>query len=411
MTCTEPEIWKVVPDADAPDDVISAYLEHTGRCEYHADIERRRMMAVRISFDSARSLTSTGTLTFSDEEEAAVLGAAKKLEAFRKSDKKISSLSFKIEGQEIGNLKFGRWRSAKINIRTSKPLQIFGRAAADDPELMLGTYLPLGQKEAGSYILPITGGQALHFKVKPGPEESVAIKVSCLLLPQTHKPSWFEKFKLAPAPAQFALTGVVIILACGLATLAVLLYQFGGISVALNGSEVPPVAVGPLETPLPSPQPLPSIAPQVKPEPPFIAQNRGPNVDPLGRGTRAPSSIESRRLLREVKTIFIKVEGPTELGERILPGLQTALNSHVQLLTEAESSGADAHLIIRLTRRNNSIFVRADLVNEPGKIIWPAKGRASSYKQPLSDIETVGVQIGNNLSADITKARATKTQP
>src|SRR6185369_9188464 len=131
-------------------------------------------------------------LTFSDEEEAAVLDAANKLEAFRKSEKKISSLSFKIEGQEIGNLSFGRWRSARIKIRKSKPLQVFGRAD-DDPELMLGTYLPLGQKEAGSYILPITEGQALHFKVKPGPEESIAIKISCLLLPQTHKLSWFEK--------------------------------------------------------------------------------------------------------------------------------------------------------------------------------------------------------------------------
>jgi hypothetical protein len=180
LECTEHELWASIPGWDAPDEVIEQYFDHLNACPYHTELERRTTAAVQMTFDAARSVSENGSLTFSDREEAAALDALAHLEAFRESGALVSALTLKVEGEEIGSLTFADGRGLRKKIGRRQPLQVYGRASADGPELLLSTYVPTAQDHPGSYRVRVNDRQTLLLDVKPSRGANIQFKISCL---------------------------------------------------------------------------------------------------------------------------------------------------------------------------------------------------------------------------------------
>jgi len=132
------------------------------------------------------------------------------------------------------------------------------------------------------------------------------------------------------------------------------------------------------------------------------SRNAGP-LEPYDRGTRTLSAAESRRQLREVKKVFIRVEGPEVLANRVRPAVEAALPATIEVLTAGNESGADAHLIIRLASDGQTASATARLVNRDGRALWPVKA-LPPIKKNTAAAEEIGKEVGNALSDEIKRA-------
>lgn len=179
LRCIEPELWATIPDEDAPDELIEQYLEHLSACPYHAEEERRRTDAVRLSFEAARSATPHGALTFTGEEEAAALEELDRLRAFRASGAQVGALTLKINGERIGSLDFANGRKKRFKLDGRQPLQIYGRAVAGETDLLLATYVPAVRNQPGYYPVPLNKQQALSLTVVPSRGTKVNLTIAC----------------------------------------------------------------------------------------------------------------------------------------------------------------------------------------------------------------------------------------
>jgi hypothetical protein len=65
LKCTEPERWTIVPDSEAADDEIVAYLDHVERCPFHSTLENRELQFVKKDFQTARELAPDRQLPLS----------------------------------------------------------------------------------------------------------------------------------------------------------------------------------------------------------------------------------------------------------------------------------------------------------------------------------------------------------
>lgn len=65
LKCTEPERWTIVPDSEAADDEIVAYLDHVERCPFHSTLENRELELVKKDFQTARELAPDRQLPLS----------------------------------------------------------------------------------------------------------------------------------------------------------------------------------------------------------------------------------------------------------------------------------------------------------------------------------------------------------
>lgn len=134
----------------------------------------------------------------------------------------------------------------------------------------------------------------------------------------------------------------------------------------------------------------------------FPPRNAKP-AEPFDPAVRAPGVSETLKRLREVKKIFVRVEGPAELALRVRPTLEAALTSDVVILKPGEESGADAHLIIQLDSKGTATFARARLVNRDGEVIWPARS-AVTVQRATANVEEIGGDVGRALSGDMKRA-------
>lgn len=170
----------------------------------------------------------------------------------------------------------------------------------------------------------------------------------------------------------------------------------------------PPTPEGRLVEDQPTNTPPPDGGrPDKHPTEPEIAQHLPPRnarpLEPYDRGTRGLSVAESRKYLREVKEVFVRVEGPKELADRVRPAAEAALSVTTVVLTAGGESAADAHLIIRLTSDGQSATATARLINREGKVLWPVKA-PPPIKKNTAAVEEIGKEVGTALSDEIKKA-------
>ena len=204
-------MWATIPEWDAPDEVIERYLDHLNACPHHAELECRRTGAVQMTFDAARSVAEDGALTFSEQEEAEAFAALDRLADFRESGARVGALTLKVDGEEIGSLDFAGGRKLKKKIGRRQPLQIYGRASAGGPELLLSTYVPAAQDHPDSYRVRLNDQQTLLLDVQPSRGAKVQFKLSCLSpVPDAERRGLFSVFGIELwSPGRFAL-GVLL---------------------------------------------------------------------------------------------------------------------------------------------------------------------------------------------------------
>jgi hypothetical protein len=180
MKCTEPETFAVVPDSEAPDELVERFLDHLSDCDFHAQLQRREENAILFALEAAQSVTDNGELPFSDDAEAQMLDLLDRFEAFRVSGERITALSLKVDGREIATLDFAKHEREKLNLARSQSLQIFGRCGKTARELLLGTYVPVAQDSPGSYFVPLDEDHSLRLEAQPLKRNSVLLEIRCI---------------------------------------------------------------------------------------------------------------------------------------------------------------------------------------------------------------------------------------
>lgn len=153
----------------------------------------------------------------------------------------------------------------------------------------------------------------------------------------------------------------------------------------------------------PSRSPLPKrTQPNEQNVKPHVAQRFPPQneVEPFEPSTRTLSLKTARKQLREVRLVFIRVEGPEDLAIRIRPGAEQALTSGGAATKIGDMSNADAHLIIHLTSTGTSVVATAQLVTRDGRVIWPLRA-GPPIERSFDAIEEIGSEIGKALANDI----------
>jgi hypothetical protein len=344
VKCTEPELWATIPDWDAPDELIQKYIDHLSACRYHAEIERSTEESARLTFEAARSVTENSELSFSEQEEAEVLNALERFSAFRESGMDVGQLSLKVAGREIGKLDFAKRRKEKLKISREQPLQIFGRAGAAGPELLLATYVPVVQDHSGSYLVALNDHQSLRFEVKPSRGAKVKLTISCTT------PAG-EKFGLLRSRVwsrpELIAAGV------GVLTIAIAVIIFYSAETKkipnenivytarneVNDNQQRPI---PPESPRPSVEPSRNVAP---PAPKGLDNNR-PSVTPKESKSRS-GSVPTPQInsLRDVHKLFVDEQ---ESGFRqVVRSAVVKRLGELGFITEVSREDSDARLRLR----------------------------------------------------------------
>ena len=354
VKCTEPELWATIPDWDAPDELIQKYMDHLSACRYHAEIERRTEESARLTFEAARSVTENGELSFSEQEEAEVLNALERFSAFRESGVDVGQLSLKVAGREIGRLDFTKRRKEKLKISREQPLQIFGRAGAAGPELLLATYVPVVQDHSGSYLLALNDHQSLRFEVKPSRGAKVKLTISCTTPAD-------ERFGLLRSRVwsmpELIAAGVVLTIAS--AAFYIIFYSAetkkipnGNIVYTarneVNDNQQRPI---PLESPQPSVEPRRNVAPPA----PKGRDNNRPSVTPKESKSRSGSPPTPQiNSLRDVHKLFIDEQ---ESGFRqVVRSAVVKRLGELGFITEVSREDSDARLRLKWKGVNSVRF-------------------------------------------------------
>ncbi len=366
VRCMEPEVWATVPDCDAPDMVIEQYLEHLNACPYHAEFERRRTDAVQLTFDAARSAADNGTLTFSDQEEAAALDTLTRLASFHASGAQVSALRLKANGKEIGTLDFANGRKLKKTIRRRQPLQIYGLTGTGEPELLLATYVPATQDRPGSYPLPLNDEQSLRLDVRPSRGAKVQVTISCSAdVPHRESQSMFSRhssgWRLVPV------FGVIAaLLSVGVIVVRYITDNENAIYTARNNQPDYEPSLSPGMTPQPTAQP-PQATPSnsMTDKPPGVRAERPPGTDARPAPTATPvrtsgglrsggQRVEEITSLRNVHKLFID-EQADEFGQALRSAVIKRLEE-LGFITRVTRAESDARLRLKWEGGNRVAF-------------------------------------------------------
>lgn len=371
VRCMEPEVWATVPDWDAPDEVIEQYLEHLNACPYHAEFERRRTDAVQLTFDAARSVAHNGTLTFSDQEEAAALDTLARLDSFHASGAQVSALRLKANGQEIGTLDFANGRKLKTTFPRRQPLQIYGLTGAGEPELLLATYVPAAQDRPGSYPVTLNGKQSLRLDVRPARGAKIQLTISCTVeMPQ--RQGLLARFGSGGRliPVLGVPSAAILLIGIGIVIFRYVAKNRTGNEIAVytarNDQPNYEPSLSPGMTPQPTPQP-----PQATPsnsttdQPPGVRAERPPGTDAGPTPTATPvrtsgglrsggQRVEEITSLRNVHKLFID-EQADEFGQVLRSAVIKRLDE-LGFITRVTRAESDARLRLKWESGNRVAF-------------------------------------------------------
>ncbi|MGH9966326.1 MAG: hypothetical protein ACREBG_00615 [Pyrinomonadaceae bacterium] len=140
-----------------------------------------------------------------------------------------------------------------------------------------------------------------------------------------------------------------------------------------------------------------------------------PETMPSGEEvTRAVTRAETRLSLRDVKSVFVEVVENEQSNQILREVLIKKLQASNRFTLSKSRDDADAVLKVRTTELEpgasnpgqsaTSVF-RVQLINAQGQVIWPLKGRSLNRTYSAPTAEQVGVQILQDVLADIRQQR------
>lgn len=173
--CIDPHRWKI-PDENATDDQIVAYLDHLEKCSYHAALEESQMFPFTRAAGVVRSLSKKGKLELSEEEEAAFQENLDLFLTHRDDGQLINAISIRINGEDRLPLK--RSRYTKFRVKNCRAIEFWRPSDVASPDIMLGTFLlPNVSRKPHTASTSLWDGQTLRVEALPSRLGRIRVKV------------------------------------------------------------------------------------------------------------------------------------------------------------------------------------------------------------------------------------------
>jgi hypothetical protein len=172
LTCTDPEQWTLVPPSDAPNEVIDRYLAHVDNCPFHAALEQSETDDLQRIVEAARSLSPSGELPLTIDEESRVTENLERYIDFLNGKKKITMVRLQGTGLDDKVLNVAN-RKERISFNVPAPcaLQVLATVEDGGQDLLIATHVinPISHKKLAplSSQLSLGRNQSLHFETRP----------------------------------------------------------------------------------------------------------------------------------------------------------------------------------------------------------------------------------------------------
>ena len=172
LTCTDPEQWTLVPPSNAPNEVVDRYLAHVDNCPFHAALEQNETDDLQRIVEAARSLSPSGELPLTIDEESRVTENLERYIDFLNGKKKITTVRLHGTGLDDKVLNVSNRRERiSFNVPAPCALQVLATVEDGGQDLLIATHVinPISHKRLAPLSSQLSLGlnQSLHFETRP----------------------------------------------------------------------------------------------------------------------------------------------------------------------------------------------------------------------------------------------------